>query len=181
MLFCSILQRATAVRFGGRDGTGLAPVFCQKTEHDMNHPTLSVGGRLLSLPLLCLLMSLSGCAVHPAPISRLGRDAANSFEAKYGGLFEDLDTQDYVQSVGLHLVHFALDLPSYDWQFRVLNSEEPNAYALPDGLVYITHGLLTQLDNEAELAAILAHEIGHIATGQVGTTPLFPRRSTRVG
>jgi predicted Zn-dependent protease len=51
------------------------------------------------------------------------------------------------------------DLP---WQFRVVDSDQINAFALPGGYVYITRGLVGSLENEAQLAAILGHEIGHV-------------------
>jgi len=56
----------------------------------------------------------------------------------------------------------ASELPQIPWHFTVLNSEELNAFALPGGYVYITRGLLALADNEAEVAGVLAHEIGHV-------------------
>jgi len=68
--------------------------------------------------------------------------------------------QDYVSNVGQYL---ALQLPEqkYTWHFVVLEDEMFNAYAAPAGMVFINTGLLEQLTSEAQLAAILAHEIIH--------------------
>ena len=52
--------------------------------------------------------------------------------------------------------------PDITWTFTVLDSQETNAFALPGGYVYITRGIMTYLNSEAELAAVLGHEIGHV-------------------
>ncbi len=54
------------------------------------------------------------------------------------------------------------DRPDLDWHFTVVDSPEVNAFSLPGGYVYVTRGILAYLSNEAELAALLGHEIGHV-------------------
>lgn len=69
--------------------------------------------------------------------------------------------QSYVDGIGRKLAH-ASERASLPWHFTVLDSPEVNAFALPGGYVYITRGLLAYLDDEAELAGVLGHEIGHV-------------------
>ena len=80
---------------------------------------------------------------------------------KMYGLYEDKVLQDYVNEIGQKLVD-ALDEPTFQFYFKVVDSSEINAFALPGGYVYVTHGILATLNSEAELAGILGHEIGHV-------------------
>jgi predicted Zn-dependent protease len=118
---------------------------------------------VLSRSLVCftLLVGGVGCAISQEQEIEMGRQMAPQFEKEYGGLHDDPVVQDYVNRVGMSLVQFAgrRELP---WQFRVVDSDQINAFALPGGYVYITRGLLGNLEDEAQLAAILGHEIGHV-------------------
>ncbi len=90
----------------------------------------------------------------------IGRQAHDQILKQYGR-YEDAGLQSYVQQVGERLAarsHRA-DLV---YRFTVLDSEEVNAFALPGGYIYITRGMLAMLNSEAELAAVLGHEIGHV-------------------
>lgn len=69
--------------------------------------------------------------------------------------------QDYVNSVGQRIARQS-HRPNLEYHFTVLDSPEINAFALPGGYVYITRGILAYLNSEAELAAVLGHEIGHV-------------------
>jgi len=69
--------------------------------------------------------------------------------------------QEYVQGVGLRLAK-ASERPDLPWHFAVVDVPAVNAFALPGGYIYITRGLLAHLDNEAEMAGVLGHEIGHV-------------------
>lgn len=90
---------------------------------------------------------------------KLGRSIAAQFlgASKY---YENDKVQQYVSNVGQWLV-MQLPQQNYDWHFVVLEDEMFNAYTAPGGLVFINTGLLEQLDTEAQLAAILSHEIIH--------------------
>src|SRR5919201_4650662 len=55
------------------------------------------------------------------------------------------------------------DRPDIPYRFAILNPDSINAFAAPAGYVFVTRGLLKQIANEAELAAVLGHEIGHVA------------------
>ena len=80
-------------------------------------------------------------------------------QSQGGDYILDSDLTDYVEGVGQRLaVHASRD---FDYEFHVLNSSVPNAWALPGGKIVVNRGLLTELDSEAELAAVLGHEIVH--------------------
>ena len=80
---------------------------------------------------------------------------------KMYGLYDDKVLQDYVSETGQKLVA-VLDEPTFEFHFKVVDSSEINAFALPGGYVYLTRGILAAFNNEAELAGILGHEIGHV-------------------
>ncbi len=75
--------------------------------------------------------------------------------------YADEKLQAYVQSVGQRLADKS-SRPHLEWHFTVMDSQTINAFALPGGYVYINRGLLAYLQTEAQLAAVLGHEIGHI-------------------
>ena len=111
---------------------------------------------------LFILLSACGCGISRQQEIQLGQEAKPQFEQEFGGIHPSDELQRYVQEVGSSLVA-RTDRPNLPWQFRVLRSEQVNAFALPGGFIYITAGLLRQLDNEAQLAAVLSHEVGHVA------------------
>jgi predicted Zn-dependent protease len=77
------------------------------------------------------------------------------------GVHNDLELQEYVQRVGEKLAK-ASDRPELDWKFTIIDTDDVNAFATMGGYVYISRGILPYMQNEAELAAVLGHEIGHI-------------------
>ena len=78
-----------------------------------------------------------------------------------GAIYDDPELQAYVRRVGERLAANS-DMPDLGFSFHVIDSPDINAFALPGGYIYIHRGLLAYLDSEAELAAVLGHEIGHI-------------------
>ncbi|WHI50656.1 M48 family metalloprotease [Microbulbifer sp. MLAF003] len=76
-------------------------------------------------------------------------------------IYQDPILTAYVNHVG-QKVAAASDRPDLKYHFTIIDSQDINAFALPGGYVYINRGLLTYLHSEAEMAAVLAHEIGHI-------------------
>ncbi|MBM5812522.1 MAG: peptidase M48 Ste24p [Gammaproteobacteria bacterium] len=77
------------------------------------------------------------------------------------GVYDDLELQDYVQQLGARLAA-ASHRPKLEWKFTIVDTDNVNAFATPGGYVYISRGILPYLQSEAELAAVLGHEIAHI-------------------
>jgi hypothetical protein len=79
-----------------------------------------------------------------------------------GLVLADEPTNAYLRRIGLSLVPRDLALERVSWNFRAVRDPQPNAFALPNGSIYVTTGLMTLIDNESQLAAILAHELTHV-------------------
>jgi len=82
--------------------------------------------------------------------------------SRFGGLDPDQRLQKYVTAVGTAVAQFS-DRAAIPYHFAVLGSKEPNAFACPGGYIFVTRGLIDQLNDEAELAGILGHEIAHVS------------------
>lgn len=76
-------------------------------------------------------------------------------------LVKDKNLQKYVNNVG-RWVASQSERPDLPWHFGVIDTNDINAFAAPGGYVFVTRGLYRQLTNEAELAGVLAHEVGHV-------------------
>jgi beta-barrel assembly-enhancing protease len=79
-----------------------------------------------------------------------------------GLVYNDPETSDYITAVGTAIVPGGALPEHVVWRFRVLRDPIPNAFALPNGSLYVTSGLLALLENEAQLASVLAHEQTHV-------------------
>ncbi len=77
------------------------------------------------------------------------------------GVYDDPDLQRYVESIGSRLARRS-ERPEIPWHFTVIDAPAVNAFALPGGYIYITRGILPFLQDEAQLAGVLGHEIGHV-------------------
>jgi predicted Zn-dependent protease len=77
------------------------------------------------------------------------------------GVYDNAPLQQYVNEVGQRLAR-ASHRPGLEYHFLVVDSPDVNAFALPGGYVYITRGILAYFNSEAELAAVLGHELGHV-------------------
>lgn len=77
------------------------------------------------------------------------------------GVVADDRLQAYVSNLGQKLARLS-HREQLPWHFTVLDSPEINAFALPGGYIYVTRGILAYLQNEAELAGVVGHEIGHV-------------------
>src|SRR6266542_3268022 len=91
---------------------------------------------------------------------RIGRQVAAEVD-KEAKFVDDPIITEYVNRVGLNIVlHSDAKVP---FTIKVIDSDEVNAFALPGGFFYVNKGLILAADNEAELAGVMAHEIGHVA------------------
>jgi predicted Zn-dependent protease len=130
-----------------------------------------IGMRVISLALVASVV-VGGCVTNPATGKKefslmsvqqemqLGAEADAQIVAEFG-LYNDAAIASYVSSMGNKVLAGA---PStgFSFNFRVLDSPVINAFALPGGYIYVTRGLLANLENDAQLAVILGHEIGHV-------------------
>jgi len=98
--------------------------------------------------------------VSEAQELELGKRSAEQVRASIG-LVDDPELQAYVQRVGKALAANS-ERPDLPWSFEVVDDPTPNAFALPGGYIFVTRGMLTYMDSEAELAAVLGHEIAHV-------------------
>jgi predicted Zn-dependent protease len=92
---------------------------------------------------------------------KIGQDVSAKIRTRFG-VVQDGPVHKYVTLVGLSVARES-ERPKLPWTFIVLDTDGVNAFASPGGLVHITRGALGLLKNEAELAGVLAHEIGHVA------------------
>jgi predicted Zn-dependent protease len=116
--------------------------------------------------------AVASCATNPATGRRqislvseaqekqMGQQADQEVAASIG-LYSDSNLQAYVQRIGDTLAAHS-ERPGLSWTFRLVDDPAVNAFALPGGYVYVTRGLMSYLTSEAELAAVMGHEIGHV-------------------
>jgi predicted Zn-dependent protease len=76
-------------------------------------------------------------------------------------LLQDEPVVQFVRELGSHIVRRA-DTTGRDYEFRVIDSEMPNAFAIPGGFIFVNRGILERAESASELAGVLAHEIGHV-------------------
>ncbi|GAU08630.1 M48 family metalloprotease [Desulfoplanes formicivorans] len=127
----------------------------------------------LKISALSLVGLTAGCAANPvtgeSQFMLVSRDQEISidkqqspyqFSADYGAV-QDQALSQYVTEVGMSLAT-KTHRPDMPYSFRPLNAVYVNAYAFPGGSIGLTRAIMLQLDNEAELAALLGHELGHV-------------------
>ena len=118
------------------------------------------------------VLAIAACATNPATGEREFSLMSEAQEVELGrqtdaqvrkemGIYNDPELQRYVESVGMKLAR-ASERPNLPWSFAVVDQPAVNAFALPGGFIYLTRGILPFLDDEAELAGVLGHEIGHV-------------------
>ncbi|MEL7087126.1 MAG: M48 family metallopeptidase [Planctomycetota bacterium] len=129
---------------------------------------------------LALITPVTGCVTNPATgksslslISEereiaLGAEAEPQFIQENGGLVDSLAVRNYVTELGLELAAVS-ERPHLPWTFNVLDSGVINAFALPGGKVFVSRGLVEKMTNEAQLAGVLGHEIGHVTAQHVNS------------
>jgi predicted Zn-dependent protease len=142
------------------------------------------------LALFALLVSVVGCAVNPATGQRqlmlvsegqeigMGQQADPDIVAAYG-LYPDSAIQVYVRGIGERLAAQS-ERPNLPWTFRVLDDPVVNAFALPGGFNYVTRGILVYFNSEAEMVAVMGHELGHV-TARHGAQQMTQQQIAQVG
>ncbi|MFI4859443.1 MAG: M48 family metalloprotease [Phycisphaerales bacterium JB063] len=127
---------------------------------------------LLAVVVLSLA-PLVGCTTNPATGRSqllalswedeiaMGAEAAPEFLDQSGGQVGDQIVLEFVSQLG-HQLAAQSENPDLEWEFFVLDSAVINAFALPGGKVFVSRGLLEKMTNEAQLAGVLGHEIGHV-------------------
>jgi len=129
--------------------------------------------RLIYLSLLMgMILLIYACATNPvtgkkefmlvseADEIQMGAAYDPQITASYG-LYDNPEVAEYIESIGQQMVKLS-HRPELQFHFRLLDTPVINAFAVPGGYVYITRGILAYLNNEAELAGVIGHEIGHI-------------------
>lgn len=123
--------------------------------------------------LFAVLVSIgAACATNPVTGKRQMSLLSEAEELAIGaqqdaeirremGVYDDPELQRYVNDIGLQLARGS-HRPNLPWSFTVVDNPAINAFALPGGYIYLTRGILAYLDDEAELAGVLGHEIGHV-------------------
>ena len=126
----------------------------------------------ICLLLTAVLVGSTACATNPVTGKRQMSLLSEAEELAIGqqqdaeirremGVYDDPALQAYVTEIGQDLARTS-HRPNLPWTFTIVDSPVINAFALPGGYIYITRGILAYLDDEAELAGVLGHEIGHV-------------------
>lgn len=127
--------------------------------------------RLLAVFLLGSLI-LAACAINPVTGKRELMLISEAQEIQYGvegdkeicaeyGVVENPALTAYVERIGLSMGRIT-HRPGLEYHFRVLDTPVVNAFAVPGGYIYVTRGILAHMNDEAELAGVIGHELGHV-------------------
>ena len=137
--------------------------------------------------ILILPLCLVGCAVHPVTLKKelmiiseekeldIGRKS-DPYILQQMGYYDDPALQDYVNQIGQKLVKVCRRR-DIEYHFKIVDTNDINAFAVPGGYIYVTRGILAAMNSEAELAGVLGHEIGHVvgrdSANQISQQTLF--------
>jgi predicted Zn-dependent protease len=150
------------------------------------HARLVVAAGMLGIAAACATNPVTGRRefnlMSEAQEIGIGQESDPQIKQEMG-VYNDAELQAYVQDIGLRMAKIS-ERPQLPWRFTVVDQPAINAFAVPGGFIYFTRGILPFLDNEAELAGVMGHEIGHITArhsaqqysrqlgGQIGLTAL---------
>jgi predicted Zn-dependent protease len=153
-------------------------------------PLLALNCLWLVLLALTVGIGITGCAMNLATGERhlnlysesqeiaMGQQADSQVVASLG-LYPNSALQRYVQKLGAKLAKTS-ERPDLPWTFRVVDDPVVNAFALPGGFIYVTRGLMTYVENEAQLSGVIGHEIGHV-TAQHTMHSMSTQQVTQLG
>ena len=124
--------------------------------------------------LLAAALGMQACTTNPATgeqsftafmsesdEKKVGAEEHPKILEQFGGTYSDEELAAYVREIGRKLVAKS-EYADQQFQFFVLNDDIVNAFALPGGYIYISRGLIALCEDEAELAGVIGHEIGHV-------------------
>jgi predicted Zn-dependent protease len=136
--------------------------------------TFKLKSKIAICALLTATAFVSGCTTNPATGEqsftafmdaedeiRVGAEEHPKMLEAFGGTYDNAALTKYVNEIGQRMVAKS-ELPDLKFQFFVLNDDTVNAFALPGGYVYLSRGLIALAEDEAELAGVIGHEIGHV-------------------
>jgi predicted Zn-dependent protease len=126
--------------------------------------SLLFAGGLTLAPMGCARNPVTGknelSLVSESQEIQMGKEAAAQVQQSIG-YYNDAALQAYVSGIGMKMAK-ASERPNLPWEFHVVNDASVNAFALPGGFIFVTRGLMTAINDEAELATVVGHEIGHV-------------------
>jgi len=129
------------------------------------------GGSVLGMPMSDAEESEIGVAYKPMIVQ------------EYGGPYPDAELHRHLEGIVLPMARQSVR-PDLPWTFTVLNTSVPNAFAVPGGQVFVTRGMLVRMEDEAEFAVVMGHELGHVehrhGVQAIGRQQLFAGLGTAV-
>ena len=130
--------------------------------------------RVVAVLTLVAVLSTAACSTNPATgeqnftafmsperEKQIGAEEHPKIVTQFGGVYDEGAVAAYVGELGGKMLQ-ASELAGEPFTFTVLDSDVVNAFALPGGYVYVSRGLIALAENEAELAGVIGHEIGHV-------------------
>jgi predicted Zn-dependent protease len=127
-------------------------------------PSLLLGVSLAAAVVGCARNPVTGKSelslVSEAQEIQMGQQASKEV-AQSIGLYDDAKVQSYVADIGKRMAAES-ERPHLPWEFHVVDDASVNAFAIPGGFIYVTRGLMSAINTEAELASVIGHEIGHV-------------------
>ena len=174
-LILTVSENSTKVISAGASGSRVAPVMFPQ------HPTKLIVAVLCYCFVFTSLAPFAMAQKKTAPVEATPPPVREEFKfgdvdleileqsdlldtkLEHDGLvLQDEAANAYIRRIGQTLIPKGLELERVSWRFRILRDPQPNAFALPNGSIYITTGLIFLVDNESQLAAIIAHELTHV-------------------
>ena len=95
------------------------------------------------------------------------------------GEYDNAAAQALVRQIGMHMASTS-ERPNLPWEFHVLDDAQVNAFALPGGYIFVTRGIMAYMNDEAELASVIGHEIGHV-TAKHSVSQMSNQQLAQVG
>jgi len=145
---------------------------------------------IVCITFAAVVLSSPGCATNPVTGKKelsfisepqeiqMGREASQG-DLKRVGEVVKADAQAMVRRIGMQIAGKS-ERPQLPWEFHLLDDGAVNAFAYPGGFIFVTRGLMTHLNSEAELAQVIGHEIGHV-TAKHTVSAMSKQQITQIG